>query len=63
VINLNQIIKAQAPDVVLQAGDMIFVSAGPLKSFAQIMEVALPTLQGIQGGALLYEIFRPKAIP
>lgn len=63
VINLNQVIKAQAPDVVLQAGDMIYVSAGPLKSFAQIMEVALPTLQGIQGGALLYEIFRNKGTP
>ncbi|MGE3726024.1 MAG: polysaccharide biosynthesis/export family protein [Candidatus Sericytochromatia bacterium] len=63
LLNLNSILKAQEPDVLLQAGDVIYVSAGPLKSFAQVMEVALPTLQAIQGGALLYEIFRSKGTP
>ncbi|MGV3526679.1 MAG: SLBB domain-containing protein [Candidatus Sericytochromatia bacterium] len=60
VLDLKAILNAEAPDVLLEAGDVIYVSAGPLKSFEQIMEVALPALQAIQGGVLLYEVFRQR---
>lgn len=60
VIDLENILNAREPDVLLEAGDVIYVSAGPLKSFEQIMQVALPVLQAIQGGALLYQVVRPQ---
>jgi polysaccharide biosynthesis/export protein len=60
VLDFNAILHAQESDVLLQAGDVLYVTSGPLKNFQQIMQVALPALQAIQGGALLYELFRSR---
>ncbi len=58
-LDYQAILKAQEPDVLLEPGDVIYVSAGPIKSFEQLMQVALPVLQAIQGGALLYQVVKP----
>lgn len=60
VIDYDAVLRGQQPDVLLEAGDLIYVSAGPLKSFEQVMQVVLPTLQSLQGGLLLYEVLRNR---
>ena len=60
VINFQDILNASSADVLLESGDVVYVLSGPLKQFEQIMNVALPSLQAIQGGALIYELLRTR---
>ncbi|PIQ24162.1 hypothetical protein COW36_10655 [bacterium (Candidatus Blackallbacteria) CG17_big_fil_post_rev_8_21_14_2_50_48_46] len=62
VLDFQAILQAQEADVLLQAGDVLYISSGPMKSFQNIMQVALPALQAVQGGALLYELFRSRSV-
>lgn len=57
-IDLQAILKGQKQDVLLKAGDMIYVSPNGLALWKQITDSVLPSLQSLQSAFFIYDISR-----
>ncbi len=59
VVNYHRILAGEAPDIMLQPGDVIFVPPDAIQQFSRVMDLVMPALQVAQSGALLYSLTAP----
>jgi len=57
-IDTKDILKAQVRDFRLKPNDIVFVPKHPIAKWNQVVNYALPSLQAIQGGYLLREMYK-----
>lgn len=58
IVDYEKILNGTAPDIAIEAGDIIYLPPGPTQQFESVMKTVLPLLQSVQGGLLIYEVLK-----
>lgn len=58
IIDYEKVLSGAAPDIGIEAGDIIYLPPGPTQQFESVMKTVLPLLQSVQGGLLIYEVLK-----